>query len=184
MTPKVHLKRPWLTILGTPIALTRPYMKMKFVLFLILASVSQFSFAQDITCKTEFTMAPYKKNFLGKYKRDHQDKFNNSFIEGTMSVEMPVNKDRSAYFTYSSHNDGPDRLTTYYKSQLNAEGTVNVSLNFIVKGKESIPQVDLVVNGEKSAFIELEEPLLWKQQGESKIMIESVYYHCSIMAPK
>lgn len=159
-------------------------MKNKYLFALILAAFSQLAAAQDITCKTEFTMAPYKKNVFGKMVREKQDKFNNSIVEGTMSVEMPVNKDRSAYFTYSSHNDGPDRLTTYYKAQLNSQNTVNVSLNFIVKGKESIPQVDLIVDGEKSAFIELEKPLFWKQQGESKIMIETVYYYCRLIAQK
>ena len=159
-------------------------MKKNILFALILASISQLSVAQDIRCKTEFTMAPYKKNMFGKMVREKQDKFNNSIVEGTMSVEMPVNNDRSAYFTYSSHSDGQDRLTTYYKAQLNSQNTVNVSLNFIVKGKESIPQVDLVVNGEKSAFIELEKPLLWKQDGELQIMIETVYYHCSVLPEK
>jgi hypothetical protein len=153
-------------------------MKTKYFLALILASISQLTLAQEIVCKTEFTMAPYKKNFLGKYKRDRENKFNNSIIEGTMSVEMPVNKDRSAYFTYSSHNVGPDRLTTYYKAQLDAQDAVNVSINFIMKGQEIAPQVDLIVNGEKSEFIELEKPVLWKMNGERKIMIETIYYHC------
>lgn len=122
-------------------------------------------------------MAPYKKNALGKMVRLKADKFNNSIVEGTMS-EMPLNEDGSAYFTYSSHNDGPDRLTTYYKAQLAAQDAVNVSINFILNGKEIAPQVDLVVNGEKSQFIELEKPLVWKLNGEQKIMIETIYYHC------
>lgn len=153
-------------------------MKTKFLIALILASLSQLILAQEIVCKTEFTMAPYKKNVFGKMVRVKTDKFNNSIVEGTMSVTMPVNKDRSAYFTYSSHNDGPDRLTTYYKAQLGAQDAVNVSINFIMKEKEIAPQVDLVVSGEKSAFIELEKPVLWKMSGEQKIMIETIYYHC------
>lgn len=152
------------------------------MLFLFLIGLlTQAASAGEITCKTEFTMVPYKKNRMGKFVREKQDKFYNSVIEGTMSVVMPVNEDRSAYFTYSSHNDRQDRLTTYYKAQLGADNNVHVSLNFYVKGQETIPQVDLIVNGQKSAFIELEKPQFWKQDGDLKIMIETVYYNCRLL---
>lgn len=159
-------------------------MKKPILLLFLIGLLTQVATAGEITCKTEFTMAPYKKNLLGKYVREKQDKFNNSIIEGTMSVVMPINEDRSAYFTYSSHSDRQDRLTTYYKAVLGTDNNVHVSLNFYVKGQETIPQVDLVVNGQKSAFIELEKPQFWKQDSELKIMIETVYYHCSLVEPR
>lgn len=155
-------------------------MNKKLLLAFILATLSNLAQAQEVTCKTEFNMAPYKKNIFGKLVRDHEGKFNNSVVVGTMRVQMPLNEDRSAYFTYSSHDDGSNRITTYYKAQPNAQGTVNVSMNFYIKGKESAPQVDVVLDGERSDVIELEKPVLWKQGRESSTMIESIYYSCKL----
>lgn len=123
-------------------------------------------------------MAPYKENFWGKLVPDDQGKFNSTSIEGTMKVELQIPEDGSAFFTYSSHDDHTNRLTTFYKSQLDSQGDVGVSMNFTINGKEFIPQVNAVVQNERSEFIELEKPVLWKMKGKSQIMIEKIYYHC------
>ena len=161
-------------------------MKFFFVIMTVLMGTNAFANDFRITalnCKTEFNTGLYRKNLLGKLKK----KGERSITLYTFEDAIQVNRDGSPFSTGSSYSDGTDRLSTLFKTKKDGHGNVNVAINFRAQGSDVVPRIDFVLGPdsteptiyEKSETIELEKPLMWKDEGRNRIMIESVFYACS-----
>lgn len=159
-------------------------MKFSFCFFSIL--LVNFAFAdefriREVDCKVEFNIANYKKNIFGKLIKKDSSKVGNSIRVDSFGVGIPVNKDGTPFFTSTSYIENSSRLSTYYKTIVDKQENVQISLIFNAQGAAIHAPVVFVIDpsiNEKSDVVELDEPILWKSEGRSRTMIESVSYQC------
>lgn len=154
---------------------------MRFLIFLFISLISFSATAEEVKCKTEFNLGTYKKNLQGKLKRQSSKKLDNTIQVETLGVKIPVNEDGSAFFTSSSHVEEDLRLSTYYRTIKNRDGSVLVSLNFSSQGEPLLSQVDMLLGPVQNVRAELVEPLLYKDEGKTFLMLESVSYRCEVI---
>ena len=152
---------------------------MKLTLLVLLLGFSVSGYTKEVTCKTEFNLARFKKNFWGNSVRISQNKMLHDLSVETFTVALPVNEDGSAYFGSSAHLTSNQRLDTYYKTIQDSHKNTRISLLFTSQGQELTSEREIVLNGNRhSETVELDEPYLLEQDGKKQIKIESISFSC------
>ena len=160
---------------------------MKIAVLLLTTLLTSQAFAeriQEIDCKVEFNMSVLKRGLIGKFKK----KSDMAIRVDPMDAGIPVNKDGSAFTTSASHTDDNNRLSTHFKTKMNSQKGVKVSLNFMAQGSDLIPKIHFILGPnddaetvlEKAETIKLVEAVEWKREGRNKLKIESVTYDCRV----